>query len=139
LIHGEENVEFGCLGRRKKIAIFQSSQSSVTGCLAIVLGQTVPETLIDAFVDQNAHYGTCKQEVFRFFERGNGRFSRDSRKSLEKVFQRFSAFQVVEQRLDRHTRSPKHSRHRKLTRPLTRSGHMLLRSCEVIACLSSYS
>jgi hypothetical protein len=30
LIHGKENVEFGCLRRCKKLAIFQSSQSSVT-------------------------------------------------------------------------------------------------------------
>jgi hypothetical protein len=58
LIDSKENVEFGRLRRYKKLAIFQSSQSSVTGCLAIVLGQRVPESLIDTFVDQNAHLWT---------------------------------------------------------------------------------
>jgi hypothetical protein len=108
LIHGKENVEFGCLRRCKKLAIFQSSQSSVTGCLAIVIRQRVPESLIDTFVDQNAHLWTCKQKVFCFFERSDGQFTRDGRKSLQKVFECFSAFQVVEQRLDRHSRSAKH-------------------------------
>ncbi len=58
LIHGKKNVEFGCLRRCNKVAIFQSGQSSVTGCLAIVLRQRVPESLIDTFVDQNAHLWT---------------------------------------------------------------------------------
>jgi hypothetical protein len=49
----KENVEFGRLRRCKKVAIFQSSQSGITGCLAIVLGQRVPESLIDTFVDHN--------------------------------------------------------------------------------------
>jgi hypothetical protein len=108
LIHSKENVEFGCLRRCKKLAIFQSSQSSVTGCLAIVIRQRVPESLIDTFVDQNAHLWTSKQKVFCLFERSDGRFTRDGRKSLQKVFECFSAFQVVEQRLDRHSRSAKH-------------------------------
>jgi hypothetical protein len=108
LIHGKENVEFGCLRRCNKVAIFQSGQSSVTGCLAIALRQRVPESLIDTFVDQNAHLWTREQEVFCFFERSNGRFTRDGRKSLQKVFERLSAFKVVEQRLDRHSRSAKH-------------------------------
>jgi len=108
LIHGKENVEFGCFRRYKKLTIIQSSQSSITGSLAIVTGQRVAESLIDTFVDQNAHLGTCEQKVFCFFERSDGRFTRDRRKSLQKVFECFSAFQVVEQRLDRHSRSAKY-------------------------------
>ena len=63
-------------------------------------GQRVPESLIDTLVDQDAHLGTCEQEVFCFFERSDGRFTRDGGKTLQKVFECFSAFQVVEQRLD---------------------------------------
>jgi hypothetical protein len=103
-----KDVEFGCLRRRKKLTIFQSSQSGVTGCLTIVIRQRVPESLFDTFVDQNAHLWTCEQKVFCFFERSDGRFTRDGRKSLQKVFERLSAFKVVEQRLDRHSRSAKH-------------------------------
>jgi len=72
LIHGEENVEFGCFRGGKKVAILQSSESGVTGCLAIVAGQRVPESLIDILVDQNAHLRTSEQEVFCFFESGDG-------------------------------------------------------------------
>jgi hypothetical protein len=36
LIHGEENVEFARFRSRKKIAVLQSHQSSVTGRLAMV-------------------------------------------------------------------------------------------------------
>ncbi len=52
LIHGEENVEFGGL---EKISVVKSCQSRVTGCLTIVAGQRIAESLVDAFVDQNAH------------------------------------------------------------------------------------
>jgi hypothetical protein len=55
LIYGEKNIELRCFRGRKKLAIFQSDQSGVTGCLAIVTRQGVPESLIDTLVDQDAH------------------------------------------------------------------------------------
>jgi len=45
--------------------------------------------------------------VFRFFESGDGRFSRDCGKSLEKIFESFSASEVIEKRLDGYARSAK--------------------------------
>ena len=82
LIHGEEDVKSACFRCRKKVAILQPCESSVTGSLAIVTGQIIPESLIDTFVDQNAHLGTCEQKVLRFFECSEGQFTRDRRKSL---------------------------------------------------------
>jgi hypothetical protein len=73
-----------------------------------VSGKRVAESLIDTLVDQDAHLRASEQEVFCFFESRDGHFTRDSRKSLQKVFECFSAFQVVEERLDRHTGSAKH-------------------------------
>jgi hypothetical protein len=108
LIDGEENVEFGCFRNGKKVAILESREASVTSGLAIVIGQRVPESLIDTFVEQNAHLRTCEQEVFCFFESGDGRFPRDGRKSFQEVFECLSAFQVVEERLDGHAGSAKH-------------------------------
>jgi len=70
-------------------------------------GQIVPESLIDTFVDQNAHLGTGEQTALRFFERGDGRFARDRGKTLQEIFECFAAFQVVEQSLDRHSRPAK--------------------------------
>ena len=61
-----------------------------------------------SLIDQKAHLETCEQEVFCFFESGDGGFTRDGGKSLQKVFERFSALQVVEQRLEGHSRSAKH-------------------------------
>jgi len=46
--------------------------------------------------------------VFCFFERGDGRFTGDGGKSFQKVFECFSALQVVEERLDRDAGSAKH-------------------------------
>jgi hypothetical protein len=46
------------VARGKKVAILQSSESGVTGCLAIVTGQPVPGSLIDIVVEQNAHLRT---------------------------------------------------------------------------------
>src|SRR5216683_740348 len=108
LIHGEENVEFACFRSGKKVAILQSCQSSITGCLAIVAGQRVPKSLIDTLVDQNAHLGAREQKVFCFFESSDGHLTRDGRKPLQKVFECLSALQIVEQRLDRHARTAKH-------------------------------
>ena len=51
---------------------------------------------------------TREQKLLCLFERSNGRFARDGRKPLQKVFECFPAFQVVKQRLDRHSRSAKH-------------------------------
>ena len=39
--------------------------------------------------------------MFCFLEGGDGHFTGDGRKALEKVFECFSAFEIVEQRLDR--------------------------------------
>jgi hypothetical protein len=40
--------------------------------LAIVTGQEPAKSLINAFVDQNAHSRACEQKVFCFFEGSNG-------------------------------------------------------------------
>jgi hypothetical protein len=82
LIHGKENVEFGCFRGDKEVAILQSSESGATGRLAIVTGQLIPESLVDALLNQNAHLGTRKQEVLCFFEGSDSRFARGGRKSL---------------------------------------------------------
>jgi hypothetical protein len=58
LIHGEKNVEFGCLCGLEEVAILKSCQSRVAGCLTIVTGQLIAESLIDTFVDQDAHLAT---------------------------------------------------------------------------------
>jgi hypothetical protein len=73
-----------------------------------VTGQPVPEPLINALVDQNKHLKTCEQEVLWFFESSDGRFARDGRKSLQKVFECFSALEIVKERLDGHSGSAKH-------------------------------
>ncbi len=46
--------------------------------------------------------------MFCFFESSDGHLTRDGRKPLQKVFECFSALQVIEQRLDGHTRTAKH-------------------------------
>src|SRR5216684_7768176 len=92
----------------RRSPFFSPASPAKTGCLAIVTGQRVPESLIDALVDQNAHLRACEQEVFCFFKGSNGHFTRDGGESLQKVFECFSAFEVVEERLDGHARSAKH-------------------------------
>ena len=49
-----------------------------------------------------------EQKVFCFFESSDGRFTRDGRKTLQKVFECFSAFEVLEERLDGHSGSAKY-------------------------------
>jgi hypothetical protein len=61
LIDSKENVKLGRFRRLKKLAILPSSQSCVTDCLAIMAAQRVPESLVDTFIDQNAHLGTREQ------------------------------------------------------------------------------
>src|SRR5437867_10437038 len=46
--------------------------------------------------------------MFCFFESSDSGFTRHSRKSLEKLFERLSTFQIVEECLDWHSRSTKH-------------------------------
>src|SRR5215831_6967993 len=108
LVHSEEDFKSGSFCRRKQVTVFQSSHSSIAGGLAIVTGEGVPESLIDAFIDQDSHLWTCEQEVFRFFESSNGRFTGHGGKSFQKILNRLSAFQVVKESLDRHAGSTKH-------------------------------
>jgi hypothetical protein len=68
LIHCEKNVKFGDFGCYEQLAILESGQSGVTGCLAIVIGQEIPESLVDTFIDQNAHLGTSGQKLPCFFK-----------------------------------------------------------------------
>jgi len=105
LIDCEQNVELGCFGGREKVAVFQSRQSGLTCRLAVVAGQMIPQALIQAFVNENAHSGPCEQSLFCFFQCGESQFARDSGKPGEEFFQCFPAFQVVEHRLDWHARA----------------------------------
>jgi hypothetical protein len=45
--------------------------------------------------------------VFRFFESSDCGFARDGGKSFQKIFECFSAFEVIEKRLDGYARSAK--------------------------------
>src|SRR5437899_8492296 len=59
-------------------------------------------------VNQNAHFlRTREQKFLCFLERSDSRFTRNGRKPGQELLERFSAFQVVEQRLDRHSCSAK--------------------------------
>ena len=46
--------------------------------------------------------------MFCFFESSDSGFTRYGGKPLEKLFERLSSFQIVEEGLDRHSRSTKH-------------------------------
>jgi hypothetical protein len=88
-------------------------------------------------------YGRASKSFFCFFERSDGRFARDSRKSLQKVFERFSAFQAVEPHSDRDSHSSKHRSssknipifdddfHRKILRVGTNSGYVQLQRTDL--------
>src|SRR5260370_67217 len=133
LVHGKEDIEFACFRSGKKVAVLQSRESSVTGRLAMVTGQRVAESLIDTLVDQNAHLGTREQKLFCFFESSDGHLPRDGRKALQKVFERFSALQIVEQRLDRHACSAKHRSSAKNVRIFDNHSHEMIVSRAIVA------
>ena len=103
------------------------------GCLAVVAGQRVPESHIEPLVDQNAHLRTCEQKMFCFFESGDGRFTRDGRKSLQKVFECFSALQVVEERLEGHSGPAKHGSSAKNIRIFDDDPHEIIVSRAIVA------
>ncbi len=71
-------------------------------------GQRIAESLVDTFVDQDAHLGAREQQVFCFFESSDSGLTRHGGKPLEKLFECLSAFQIVEESLDWDARSTKH-------------------------------
>lgn len=103
MVYSEENVESSIFRRDKKVAIVQSGEPCVPRSLAIVPRQMLPQSFIDAFVDQNAHLGAGEQKVFRFFKGGQRRLARDGGEALQKIFNGFATFQVIEESLDRHS------------------------------------
>jgi len=70
--------------------------------------QKVAKSLIDTFIDQNAHLRTCEQKLFRFFKRRNGQVTRDGGEPFQKVLECFPALQIVKQGLYGHSRPAKH-------------------------------
>src|SRR5215472_16455309 len=52
--------------------------------------------------------GTREQKMFCFLKSSDGGFARDGGKPFQKLFESFTALQIVEQRLDGHARSTKH-------------------------------
>src|SRR4029077_2813803 len=64
--------------------------------------------LVDTLINQNAHFlRTGEQKSPCFLERSDSRFQRNGRKPGQELLERFSAFQVVKQGLDRHSCSAK--------------------------------
>jgi hypothetical protein len=63
--------------------------------------------LFHKLADQNAHLGAREEKVFCFFESGDGRFARDGGESFQEVIDSFTAFEVIEKRLDGNTRPAK--------------------------------
>ena len=110
-VHGHQNIEMGRLNGLQKIAVFQSRKTCIPHGLTIVLGEGTSQPLINAFVDENAHLGPCGGQEFSGLLQGSDRhFAGDCGKTLEKFFQRFAAFQIVEQSPDRNTSSSKYRR-----------------------------
>jgi hypothetical protein len=69
--------------------------------------ERVSEPLVNTLIDQNAPLGTRKQKLFCFLESGDGEFARDGGKSLKKIFECFSAFEVIEKCLNGHSGTAK--------------------------------
>src|SRR5262249_1308906 len=91
LVHREENVKSGCFGRCKQFTVFQSGQSSIAGRLANMTREGVPESLIDAFIDQDSRLRTCEQRSLAP-SRAAMAASRETGKSFQKIINRLSAF-----------------------------------------------
>ena len=74
------------------------------------------------------HLKTCEQEVLCFYESSDGRFARDGRKSLQKVFECFSTLEIVKERLDGHSGSAKHGSSTKNLRIFDGNSHEVIGS-----------
>ena len=86
--YGEKNIKLRGFRGRKKLAIPRSSQSGVTGCLAIMTGQGVPESLIDTLVDQNARsQGRASKRSFA----SSSAATADSRETVGNPSRKFSS------------------------------------------------
>lgn len=61
--------------------------------------ERIPEAFIDALIDEDGHLGASEQKVFRFFESGDRRFTRDCGKAFQEVFEGFAAFGIVQEQI----------------------------------------
>jgi hypothetical protein len=67
----------------------------------------ISQSLIDTLVEQNTHSRFGGQKLLSFFECSDGHLAGEAGESLQKLFQCFSAFQRIKQRLQRDAGSPK--------------------------------
>src|SRR5664279_3034503 len=55
LVHGNQNIKAGFFGSLQEAPVFQARKIGETGGFALVAREQKPQSLVNAFVDQNPH------------------------------------------------------------------------------------
>ena len=85
---------FGC---REQFSVTQASQSCVAAGLTIVPAELMAQSLIDTFIQEEAHLEAGEQRFFRFFQSLQGHLPANRRKALKKTLQAVPRFEILEQ------------------------------------------
>jgi hypothetical protein len=124
LINRNESLESRSFRCSEKLTIFESGEAGISRCLAVMSRQSVAESLIDTFVNQDAHFLLArKKKFFRLFQGGEGGCARNGGKSGQKHFEGLSAFEIVEKRLHRYAGPTKYGRATKNLRVFDDNAH----------------
>jgi hypothetical protein len=54
-INREDNIEFRSLGHSQKLTVFKSCKTSISGCLTVMIGEIVAQSLVHTLIKENPH------------------------------------------------------------------------------------
>jgi hypothetical protein len=64
LVYGDDHLEPGGFGGGQEISVLETSKFYVPRSLAIVIGKEMPQTLINALVDEESHQTRASKSCF---------------------------------------------------------------------------
>jgi len=104
LIHGQEQIEFAGAGdKAKEVSVADAGPAGLGNGLDLVAGKLTRQILRQTFVQEDAHSGGGEQTLAGFFEKGHGLLARYGGILLQKLVERFAAFDVIQQRSNGNT------------------------------------
>lgn len=103
LVGGDQDLEIGNFSRSKQSTILETWQLRVRRRLAAVFSEREPQLLVNALIQEDFHQanGTSNSretKVLAFLQGLDGKLSADRGETFQKLIERFTVLDVVEQR-----------------------------------------
>lgn len=115
LVCGDQDLEIGSFSRSKQNTILEARQLRVGRRLAVVFSEREPQLLVNALIQEDFHRVSCASDsrqtkFLAFLQDLDGKLSADRGEAFQKLIERVTVLDIVEQRLHRDASATKYGR-----------------------------